>query len=360
MGKQDRMILIRADASERIGSGHISRCLVLADQLRQKGASVIFACRGIAGNLIDFIEKKGYLVKKVPTNAADTGFELDWTTDIQAVIQYCMPALQTRFDWVIIDHYGLDSRWEKHIRPYCTNIAVIDDLADRAHDCDVLVDQNYYLNKNTRYDKLVPEHCRKLLGPQYALLRPEFMEKKCLIELPRKKVGRILVFFGGSDLTNQTYKTLCGLEKLEANFIIDVVVGSINPHKNSIEDLCKNRPNTNFHVQVSNMADLMAKADLAIGAGGSATWERCILGLPTITIVVADNQLQISHDLAKIGVIQNLGWYTSVSEEMIVDAVYGVINNPASLAAMSLRAAELMQEIEGQQNPLSSIILEEI
>ncbi|MBL0225443.1 MAG: UDP-2,4-diacetamido-2,4,6-trideoxy-beta-L-altropyranose hydrolase [Geobacteraceae bacterium] len=185
------MVCIRTDASDVIGSGHVMRCLTLADELRQRGADVIFICRILLGNLIGLIEDKGYSVVRLQqpeteyiaaaedvAHAAWLG--VSWEQDAVDTIDAFgekHPKL------LIIDNYALDSRWETKLRPYVEKIMVIDDLADRSHDCDLLLDQNLYQSIETRYDKLISESCKRLLGPKYALFRPEFVtaRKNCAI-----------------------------------------------------------------------------------------------------------------------------------------------------------------------------------
>lgn len=191
-------------------------------------------------------------------------------------------------NWVVVDHYDLDVQWERSIRSFAYHLFVIDDLADRMHDCDLLLDQNYYLDLEIRYNDLVPHSCRKLLGPSFILLRDEFINQKRALRKRDGFIKHILVFFGSSDPTNQTKRVLDALVLLQLNEIeIDVVVGMSNPHRNSIKEHCDQSLGLNFYCQVSNMAELISKADLAIGAGGGAMWERCYLGLPTITVVFA-------------------------------------------------------------------------
>jgi UDP-2,4-diacetamido-2,4,6-trideoxy-beta-L-altropyranose hydrolase len=182
-------ILIRTDASVQIGTGHVMRCLTLADELRGRGAEVIFVCREFDGNLCGYIEEKGYIVHRLPvsdaTEQGDQNIEIglkhtawlgaDCQTDVEQV-EEIIKDLESPPDWLVVDHYALDERWEECLRSYCKKIMVIDDLADRPHNCDLLLDQNFYENLESRYDGLVPPQCKKFLGPKYALLRPEFRE----------------------------------------------------------------------------------------------------------------------------------------------------------------------------------------
>jgi UDP-2,4-diacetamido-2,4,6-trideoxy-beta-L-altropyranose hydrolase len=333
-------ILIRADASVAIGTGHVMRCLTLAQALREAGASVSFICKALPGNLNDHIEQRGFRVNTVPLD--ENG---DWEADARYA-QAVITGSGKQPDWIITDHYGLDARWESALRPLTGHIMAIDDLADRPHDCDLLLDQNIYAGQATAYAALIPTHAVQLLGPQYALLRNEFAQARATIKPRDGSLRRILVFFGGSDPSNETDKVLTALAFPDfANMALDVVVGVSNPRRETIRQLCVARPNTNFYCQISNMAELMANADMSIGAGGSTTWERMALGLPTLVISVASNQEQISQYLDTIGAHQYLGKSADVGVSQIREAVLQVLALPETLRGMS---AFGMESVDGQ------------
>lgn len=311
--RASRRVLIRADASVSIGAGHIMRCATLADALRHSGAEVIFACRPLPGNLNDWLRQRGFTVWEWPIE------------DNEEAEAPAMPSNQPPFDWLIVDHYGLDARWEARMRRHAKQILVIDDLADRSHDCDWLLDQNDFAASPDRYGKRVPNHCRFLLGPQYALLRPDFSHwrQKLLGTQARQKalVNHLLVFFGGTDPTGETLKTLLAIRGMAGLQKITVVVGSGNPKQHDIQALCADMPNIRYLCQAENMAELMAEADIAIGAGGTATWERLCLGLPSIVMAVADNQREISRQVAEHGAHLYLGESQAITEVAIRDAL---------------------------------------
>lgn len=307
-------VFIRADAAIRLGTGHIIRCLTLADELKAKGVNVNFICCNEAGNLIGLIKNKGYTVYELPSNI-----------DPDLDTENCLEVLKTqpvKADWLIVDNYSLGSSFETRMRPYTGHIMVIDDMADRQHDCDLLLDQNFCTDMETRYNGLVSSSCRKLIGPQYALLRPEFV---CFREKRLKRKGsvkKILISMGGSDPTNQTDKVLKALQLLELQEItLDVVVGDSNPYKEEIKRICSALPSTEFHCQVDNMAQLMINADLAIGAAGATSWERCCLGLPSIVLILSDNQINTAKALEEKELIINLGWYKDITEHHIKGAI---------------------------------------
>ena len=332
MSSSDSFCIIRADASFQIGTGHVMRCLTLAEELCGRGAEVAFICREFGGNLCSYIEEKGYNVHRLPVSdttkqniegglkhAAWLG--ADWQTDVRQV-EAIIKSLGTTPDWLVVDHYALDEKWEGYLRPYVKKIMVIDDLADRLHDCDLLLDQNFYENLESRYDDLVLPGCNKLLGPKYALLRPEFREARKNLRKRDRCVKRIMIFFGGSDQTNETSKTLQAIRMLNRQDIaVDVVIGALNPHRKVIEQMASDMPGCNCHFNVEDMAVLISKADLAVGAGGITVWERCTLALPSMVITVAENQERTVLDMAESGYLLFLGQ----SEPVLVDSIYHVL-----------------------------------
>ncbi|WP_162255023.1 UDP-2,4-diacetamido-2,4,6-trideoxy-beta-L-altropyranose hydrolase [Paenibacillus sp. Soil522] len=214
---------------------------------------------------------------------------------------------------------------------------------NRVHDCDLLLDQNLFSNPEERYMGLVPEKCRLLLGPQFALLRPEFREARKRLKRKNTGINRIFVFFGGIDATNETAKALSAIKLLDLTGIhIDIVVGENNPNKDEIKLLCESMPNVVFHCQVENMADLMANADLAIGAVGNVTWERCFMELPAITITVAENQVRVAEAAHTAGVIFNLGWHETMNDERLAEAVLQFIEDVSLLERMRKCSMEIM------------------
>lgn len=342
-------IIIRTDSSVNIGTGHVMRCLTLADELKKNEANVEFICRELEGNIIDIIEGKGFVVNKLPKpeHGEDklTGYakwlEVKWEIDAEETKKILKS--KSNIDLLIIDHYAIDRKWESRLRSYTKRIMVIDDLANREHDTDILLDQNYVENMETRYDRLVPPICKKLLGPQYVLLRPEFYQARANLRERDGTVRRILIFFGGSDPTNETAKAIRAVAKLNCTDLeVDVVVGASNPHKEEIKKLCFNYSYNYLH-QVNNMAELMAKADLAIGAGGATTWERCFLGLPSICIIIADNQEEIIKALDHKEAIINMGRKEQSDSNKLYNALQELINDKEKLIRMSFNSFDIMR-----------------
>jgi len=321
-------VLIRVDASARIGTGHVMRCMALAEQLRKAECHVHFACRELEGNLIATIRDRGYLCHAIE----DDGTAGDWRErDAASTIR--LIGAHGPFQMVVVDHYELDEHWERELRTVVKRLMVIDDLADRKHSCDILLDQNYDPRGAARYERLVPSECRMLLGPSYLLLRTEFYEARSTLHVRDiREIKRILLFFGGSDPTDETSKALEAVRELNHMALeFDVVVGLSNPKRQLIEHACTSLENVRYHCQVDNMAALMAQADFSVGAGGVTMWERCYMGLPSAVIMVADNQIESAQAAASQGAIWNMGLHAQV--------------NAGDIAAIMLRAARSAEEL---------------
>jgi UDP-2,4-diacetamido-2,4,6-trideoxy-beta-L-altropyranose hydrolase len=309
-------VVIRTDTSTAIGSGHLMRCLTLAGELRARGAELSFVCRELPGNLVGLVAEKGYAVLRLPgvaqlhvgrsDDAAHASWlGASWETDASQTVA-ALEDLQV--DWLVVDHYALDHRWEEILRPRVGRIMVIDDLADRRHDCDLLLDQNLYRDLETRYDSLVPGNCQKLLGPGYALLRPEFACARKTLRQRDGEVNRVLVFFGGVDLNNDTKNALHALAGIaDRRFKVDVVVGVNNPHREQVKEFCGAHDGFHYHCQIDTMARLLSAADLTIGAVGATTLERCAMGVPSMALAVAFNQEALCDYLTELGIIIPVG-----------------------------------------------------
>ncbi|MFD2116972.1 UDP-2,4-diacetamido-2,4,6-trideoxy-beta-L-altropyranose hydrolase [Paenibacillus yanchengensis] len=322
-------IIIRTDASIDIGSGHVMRCLTIADHIRKLGHSVSFWMELLPGNLIDFVIGRGFPV----------------TQQMQSA------------DILIIDHYQLDASWEQQMRPFARKIVVIDDLANRLHDCDVLLDQNVVPHYEHRYDALVPGHCVKLLGPQYLIMRDEFIDERAKLVTRTGKVNRLLVFMGGSDPTHETLKVLTALQHTTTEFEhVDVVVGLSNANRQEIEQICYRQQYT-YHCQIDYIAKLMSQADFSIGAGGSTTWERCYVGLPSSCTIVADNQRISTETAQQLGAVFNLGWHEQVTVDTYAVFLDSLPSEREKIKAISEQGLHITAS-QGQVNPWLQKIVE--
>ena len=312
MAEALRTIAFRADDSLEIGTGHVMRCLTLADGLAQKQAHCVFLCRPHEGHLIELIEERGHRVAALsaPQPAAIAAGEpahaswlgASWQDDAE---QSLAALAGQHYDWLVVDHYALDERWEKALRSSAKQILVMDDLADRSHDCDLLLDPTLG-REAADYAALIPATAKTLLGPNHALLRPEFAAARTA-SLARRKTGQlqhILVTMGGVDKDNSTCAVLQALDQcpLPEGCHITVVMGGAAPWLDEVKALATAiSASCTVHSNVTNMAALMAKADLAIGAAGGTSWERCCMGLPTIMLCLADNQREMARTLQSAG-----------------------------------------------------------
>jgi UDP-2,4-diacetamido-2,4,6-trideoxy-beta-L-altropyranose hydrolase len=352
-------VVFRVDSSYDIGSGHVMRCLSLAKHLK-KYYDINFVCRDTEGNIIELIQKQGYQVIELSKinnlNIVDWVKE-NWELDVNETISAIEKLSYIKL--FVIDHYGIDSKWEMKIRSKTKKIMVIDDLANRIHSCDIILDQNYFKGFEMRYDELVPSHCRKLLGPNNILLRDEFFQLK-----KRERSGEIksvLVFFGGSDPTNETLKVLSVLLNFnQNNLLVKVIVGTSNYSKEQIKSLCQKQPNFSYYHQVENMAELMNDVDLIIGAGGTTTWERCFLGVPSITIAVANNQVEVSKAVSELGATIYLGLSEVVSPNEISATLVGLLNNPIKVRTLSINTNKILDKMVVSNQLVIKNIMEEI
>lgn len=345
-------IAFRTDASLQIGTGHVMRCLTLADALRERGASCTFVCRPHPGHLLALIAQRGHQALALPElqegaqrnhNGTAHGHWLGthWATDAQDTQR----ALSDRtvgqtVDWLVVDHYALDARWEEALRPQAQRIMAIDDLADRPHACDLLLDQNLG-RKEADYGGLL-KGTTTLLGPHYALLRPEFAALRAQ-SLARRQANlqlrRLLITMGGVDKDNATGQVLAALQScsLPADLRVTVVMGPHAPWLAQVQAQATQMPwPTEVLVGVDNMAQLMAESDLAIGAAGSTSWERCCLGVPTIQVALAQNQEAIAQALSRAGAALML---PGQAIAQTLPGLIGTVANEDQLYAVSLAAS---------------------
>lgn len=349
-------IVFRTDCSLQIGTGHVMRCLTLADAMRHHGAQCHFVCRPHHGHLLDLIHERGYHVLRLPTlceggdtklsSTANAGWlGVDWATDAADTLRALNNLASKTIDWLVVDHYALDHRWEKALRSTVRRILVIDDLADRAHDCDVLVDQTY--GRDTAdYRLLVPDKCNILCGSKYALLRPEFLALRpySLQRRLQPDWRELLIAMGGVDKDNATGRVLHSLHALPilANCKITVVMGRTAPWLDEIRSQAEGMPwPIRVLAGVDDMAQLMADSDIAIGAAGATSWERCCLGLPSVMVVLAENQLKVAQGLHEAGAA------ALVSSSTGAEYRFGPIFDkfalcPQELHAMSSSAARIV------------------
>lgn len=354
-------IAFRADSSRNIGTGHVMRCLTLAAELAASGARVCFASRQHDGQIEGPLSRSPHAVHLLapPNGPVDwTGAEppahanwlgSDWIDDVAQSAEALLG--DGPMDWLVVDHYAINASWEqafkrmhreRHGAP--VRILAIDDLGDRRHDCDMLLDQNLRDSGQDIYKGLVPQGCRLLLGPRYALLRPQFRQARAACPPRNGTVRSVLVFFGGVDIDGWTGKTIEALAAVCHRAIkVVVVIGHQHPFRHEVLDRCSEL-GYECHVDTDTMATLMAAADLAVGAGGSATWERCCVGLPTLAVSIAANQQPLLQALAHMGGCVHLDGVRTPSAALPA-TLQQLLDSPGQLKAMSQTAYAL---VDGQ------------
>ena len=342
-------VVFRVDASDFIGSGHVMRCLSLADELKRRKIKARFVCRNNVGHLINFIKNKGYKVHVLPfkkyfsENAGD--YKEYQNTDLIIDARQTIEALDNiKVDWLIVAHYAINSKWETELKKHVKSVLVIDDLANREHDCDILLDQNWFgIEANSRYDQLIPRYCAPLLGPSFALLSKDYKIARKQNKAHNGKINRILIFMGSVDSGGQTVKALMALCLEELKYIsIDIVIGNSNKDINKIINIASSRKKTVIHKSLPSLSKLMLKADLMLCTGGSTTWERCCLGLPAIIVIAARNQSKFTKLLAKDGVQLLLGNSKEINDQDWFLMIHKLIKDKAMVKEMSILSSRIV------------------
>jgi UDP-2,4-diacetamido-2,4,6-trideoxy-beta-L-altropyranose hydrolase len=344
-------VIFRTDAAIEIGTGHLMRCLALAAGLRAEGAECAFLCRDGLAALAQVISDGGHrLIRMTNTDqrrraadgdrlAHDHWLPGGWQQDLDI----CLGELTSEpaADWLVVDHYALDRRWEQGMRAAARSIMAIDDLADRVHDCDLLLDQNLVPAMDSRHAGLLPSGCKSLLGPRYALLRSEFSGKGESTRGGNHPEPRLLVMFGGADAGNLTLRTVKVLAHIGWNGSVDVVAGPLYPAGAALQAAVKTLPDATLHAPARDVAALMHGADLAVGSPGVASLERCACALPSLTISQAKNQEEVGVALAEAGAHWYLGSAEAVTDEELQQALCVLRRDVFARKAMSAAAASL-------------------
>ncbi len=341
-------ILFRADGGQIRGSGHIVRCLTLADRLAREGHLITFISRADAGSLLDAFKFRNYRLLTLPAPPQPpVQTEEIWTAqEQQDDWASCSKLLNGQtFDWIIVDHYALDSAWEKLARQSTIHLAVIDDLANRSHNCNLLIDQNEYLGKELRYTHLLSAGNCILPGAAYALLRQEFSEARLKISAPRPQVKTALIMMGSADFQGQTLRLLKILRPMAKKyaFHVHLVIGQNNSQLKEIRSETADDPSFSIHSNHQRISELLLQTDLAFGAGGTATWEFCSLGIPLLLISFAQNQIALARDAAACGIADYLGHYNEISDTDISARVEGFIHSYELRQALHARSIGIVK-----------------
>jgi UDP-2,4-diacetamido-2,4,6-trideoxy-beta-L-altropyranose hydrolase len=340
-------IAIRTDAAVTMGTGHVMRCLTLAQALREAGARCRFVSRAHRGHLARRIADAGFDLSLLPAAARDP-VEGDWlglpwqqdARDTRSALADGAPP-----DWLIVDHYGIDAAWERAVAGPGTRVGVIDDRTDRPHACVLLLNQNHGARAED-YAGLVPAGAQVLAGTAFALLRPEFADLRgaslARRDTPLRPGGVLLVSMGGSDPDNATGAVLAALAEvgLPEGWRLCVVMGGQAPHLDSVRAQLAALPMPHdLVVDTPHMAQLMADADLAIGAAGTTSWERCTLGLPCLVAVLAENQVALAEALIAAGAARPLRLSSAAGRARFAADLAELCGTGNARSEMSRRAA---------------------
>ena len=316
------VVAFRLDASATIGNGHVSRCRSLALGLLRSGqvGRVCFACAAIPDSWRCRLEEDGIEVMSLTSQLS--GSEPWSLADPAADAAELRERLVSlgRVEWLVTDHYGIGAEWQRRLRGATRCILAIDDLADRRHDCEILVDQNFDDRPLDRYLPLIPPLSRALVGPRFALLADDYARLRGAVLRTPDPVRRIAVLLGPADVFNVTGKALVAIGRsIPWPVEIDVVLGGDHPFAAAIAEQASRSATIRLHRSVAGMASLFARADLAIGAAGAAALERACLRLPALFTAIAGNQLPVARALAALAPALWLGNAADVSEELIAD-----------------------------------------
>ena len=303
-------IAIRVDASAQIGTGHLRRMLALGIALREVGGEARFITRSLGVDSIGMITGAGF--KDTTLLGPSVNFFLPdpavphaaWAavSPEQDIGNTCDAISDFAPDWMVVDHYAFDARWHTGVREMLgCRLAVIDDLADRALDADMVVDHNYHPDHDAKFAAVIAGKPKLLAGPCYALLGPSYADAPRYNF--RQEVRSIGVFMGGVDAGAHSMDVLDAIETIQFNGSIEVVSTSANPGLAALRKRVLARPQTKLSLDLPDLAAFFGRHDLQVGAGGGASWERCCIGAPTLLIVVAENQNSVAPQLAADGIV---------------------------------------------------------
>ncbi len=337
-------VLFRTDSATMIGAGHVMRCLTLAHALQARGADCRFICRDLPGAILNKITEAGFALDVLPAPSAtyaptdDDPDHAPWLgVSFEEDMAQTRALIDGAVDWLVVDHYGIDSRWLSAMRRYARKIAVVDELADRPLDCDLLICQSLPGEMiGARFEACLPKTSQKMIGPQYALLRSEFAEARQGAVARRAQLDRpqrIFVANGYMDAGGLVPLALQALRQCP-DLVVDVAIGSVSPAIGEVRALASAMPQVTVHEDATEMAALMAAADLAIGGGGVSSFERATVGLPTLAVSVADNQSDLLRFVAEQGAVRLLGNLTDLTTDHIAQAVQSLIETPSDWRKM--------------------------
>lgn len=333
-------IAFRVDASETVGFGHLSRCINLAEELRNRGCEILFVTREDALKSYKVLENRLFETVLLPApEIPGTPHENSSSLSLRSEIDDADETIQAldgfKPSWLVVDSYDLGKNFEAKLRPHTEKIAVIDDLPDREHDCDLFIDQNYTDRTVESISPRLHRCDQVLIGPRFAMLDAKIQDARKNLPSKNLRIQRIFVFCGGADPNNLTQKVVDALRGDEFSSIaIDVVVGAQN-ESFEVDVTAADLKNFNFQPASDDYLTTLQQADLAIGAGGTSTWERMCLGIPSIVVSIAANQEPACKRLRDENLINFLGDQEQVSSALVADGVRESLKNQTKLNSQS-------------------------
>lgn len=353
-----KVVGYRVDASIKIGTGHVMRCLTLANDLKENGVASHFVCRAHIGHMAEKIKSEGHGITLLPVdqefvNNADTNSSskyeswlgADWLKDAEGTVNAIAEFMPV---WLVVDHYAINAKWERIVKAEAgVKIMLISGMTNQEHVCDLLLDQTYSSEGERRWDGLVPRSCELLVGPKFALLRPEFIAARRKLRQRECNIRRIFIAFGGVDEPNATSVALDAVLELgRTGIAVDIVIGRANPNRAQLQSKCQLLIEVSLHIEPTNIAELMLNADLAISGGGAMLLEQCYLHLPSIVVSIADNQIKPAQSLHGIGAVIYVGDLGETSKEHISESILKLTNDMTQLKKIQSILEELMEEPE--------------
>lgn len=327
-------IVLRADGSAGIGSGHLRRCLTLARAITQAGGQPVLLARRLDASAEAILGQAPCPVHWLPSAPAPAAPEIDAADTADALV-----SLQP--GWVLVDHYQLDARWHREVarRTGC-RIAVLDDLADRAIDADLVIDPNWHADPNAKFEPVLARPAHLLAGPRFALLDDAYREHAPYAF--SEAVRSIGIFLGGTDPASWSAGCLQACRAAGFDGPVEIVSTSANPNLEALREAVSHDPAVTLTLDLPELSAFFARHDLQIGAGGGASWERCCMAAPTLALQVADNQLSVLPALDAMGALR---WVRAGSDDLVqalAQEIRALRNDPAQRLAMSRAASTLV------------------
>ena len=320
-----KKLFIRADASEKIGIGHLMRCLALGQAWKDAGGKVIFITVCQTEGLLQHLKAENFEIILIPDKHPNPS---DWRSTKNIINNYANT-------WVVLDGYHFDTSYQKRIKDLEHRLLVVDDMAHLKHYyADIMLNQNLYAHE---LNYCCEPYTKLFLGTKYVLLRREFLKWQGWKRKISKIASKLLISMGGTDPENVTYKVIQALQKVEIKGLeAKVAVGGSNPHHEKLQLAIRNsRFPISLEENVTKMDELMAWADMAISAGGSTCWELAFMALPNLILIWTDNQQSIAARLETAGAALNLGWHENVSFTDIAQAVKKLLSSVELRAKMA-------------------------